>query len=61
MPVIHVFNKMDLVPEPEAFRAAVGARFERAVFVSAEKGELRELSSTVAALAGAKSAHSLPK
>ena len=41
--VIHVFNKMDRVAEPEAFRAAVAARYEDAVFVSAARGEVAEV------------------
>ncbi|MBI4419793.1 MAG: 50S ribosome-binding GTPase, partial [Gemmatimonadetes bacterium] len=42
-PVVHVFNKMDLVPEPEALRATLKARYERVACVSAEKGEVQEL------------------
>jgi 50S ribosomal subunit-associated GTPase HflX len=38
-----VFNKMDLIAEPDAFGARVSASFENAVFVSAEKGEVEEL------------------
>lgn len=41
--VIPVFNKMDLVEEPEAFRAMVRERFEGAVCVSAEPGRVAEL------------------
>src|SRR5207247_1985929 len=41
--LVYVFNKMDLVPEPAAFRARVSTSFEQAVFVSAEKGEVGEL------------------
>ncbi len=43
VPLVHVFNKMDLVPEREAMAAAVTARFAPAVGVSAEKGEVGEL------------------
>jgi len=42
-PVIHVFNKMDLVESPEAFRAMVRERYERAVFVTAAGGAVGEL------------------
>jgi GTP-binding protein HflX len=49
--VIHVFNKMDLVEEPEAFRARVSAHFERPVFVSARTGEVGELVAGLASLA----------
>ena len=49
-PIVHVFNKMDLVPDPAAFRAAVGARFERVVFVSAEQHETSELKREIARL-----------
>lgn len=48
-PIVHVFNKMDLVAEPEAFRARVAAHFERAVFVSAEKGDVQELVAALSA------------
>jgi 50S ribosomal subunit-associated GTPase HflX len=41
--LIHVFNKMDLVPEAEAFRRRAAAAFEPAVFVSAAHGEVRDL------------------
>jgi GTP-binding protein HflX len=41
--VLHVFNKMDLVAEPEAFRAHVASRFQNAVLISAAKGQLSEL------------------
>ncbi|MSR05487.1 MAG: GTPase HflX [Gemmatimonadetes bacterium] len=42
-PVVPVFNKMDLVPEQEAQRAALKGRFENAVCVSAGRGEVEEL------------------
>jgi GTP-binding protein HflX len=45
--VVHVFNKMDLVPDPAALRARVGARYEPAVCVSALTGDVREVSSAL--------------
>ncbi len=42
-PVVHVFNKMDLVAEPEAFRSAVAARYEGAVFLSVARGDVAEI------------------
>jgi GTP-binding protein HflX len=50
-PVIYVFNKMDLVEAPDAFRAMVLARFDRAVFVSAERGDAGELVDALRAAA----------
>ncbi|MBI4499826.1 MAG: GTPase HflX [Gemmatimonadetes bacterium] len=50
-PIVHVFNKMDLLPEPDAFRARVAAHFDRAVFVSAAKGEVGELVEVLSSLA----------
>ena len=41
-PVLHVFNKMDLVREPAQFRQRVSLRYERAAFVSAARGELED-------------------
>jgi GTP-binding protein HflX len=49
-PVIHVFNKMDLVGEPEAFRARVVAQFERPVFISASREDTAELVAALGAL-----------
>jgi GTP-binding protein HflX len=49
-PIVHLFNKMDLVAEPEAFRARVSAQFERVVFVSAEKGDVGELMAALYSL-----------
>jgi GTP-binding protein HflX len=51
-PVIHVFNKMDLVESPDAFRAMVRERFDHAVFVSAERGEVAELVEALATRPG---------
>jgi GTP-binding protein HflX len=48
--LIHVFNKMDLVAEPEAFRRHASAAFEPAVFVSAARGDVGDL---IKALKGA--------
>lgn len=42
-PVIHVFNKMDLVCDPEALYARVTQRFERAVCVSAVRNDVSRL------------------
>ncbi len=42
-PVVHVFNKMDLLPDPDAFRAQVAHRFEHAVLVAARPGRVTEL------------------
>ncbi len=42
-PVVHVFNKMDLVPEPAGFRAGLLGRYERAACISAANGEVGEL------------------
>ncbi len=43
-PVVHVFNKMDVVPEPEAFRTRVRNHHENAVCVSAVEGDVEELT-----------------
>jgi GTP-binding protein HflX len=42
-PLVHVFNKMDLVDEPAAFRARVSLQYPNAAFVSAARGEAGEL------------------
>jgi GTP-binding protein HflX len=42
-PIVHVFNKMDLVPDPAALREQVRHRFNEAVCVSAVKGDVGEL------------------
>ena len=42
-PVIHVFNKMDRVPEPDAFRSRMHQRCPEAVCVSALRREVAEL------------------
>jgi GTP-binding protein HflX len=54
--VIHVFNKMDLVTEPAAFRARASAQFERPVFISAEKSEVQELLSALGSISSRPSA-----
>lgn len=41
--LVHVFNKMDLVAEPEALEAHVTTRYEHAVLVSAAKREVEPL------------------
>lgn len=42
-PVIHVFNKLDLLPDPDAFRAQVAHSFEHSAFVAARPGRVTEL------------------
>ena len=41
--IVHVFNKMDRTPDAEAFAARVRSQFERAVCVSAVRGDVDEL------------------
>lgn len=50
-PVIHAFNKMDLLEEPASFRQSTAARFENAAFISAARGEIGELADLLARLA----------
>jgi GTP-binding protein HflX len=50
-PVVHVFNKMDLVSDREAFVERVRRRFEPAVCVSATTGDLEELKAMLAGFA----------
>jgi GTP-binding protein HflX len=50
-PVVHVFNKMDLVTEAEAFARRVGAGYERVVCVSAAAGDVTTLKAALAELA----------
>jgi GTP-binding protein HflX len=52
-PVVHVFNKMDLVTDPAAFRALVEHRLEPAVFVTARAGAVEELITLLSRLAAA--------
>jgi GTP-binding protein HflX len=47
LPVVHVFNKMDLVTEPVAFRERVRAGFAPVACVSATTGEVGELLEVV--------------
>jgi 50S ribosomal subunit-associated GTPase HflX len=42
--LVHVFNKMDRVNEPDAFKRLAAAGYSNAVFVSAMRGEIEELS-----------------
>jgi GTP-binding protein HflX len=42
--VVHVFNKMDVVPEPRVFRARVSRDFANAVCISAATGDVAELT-----------------
>ena len=49
-PVVHVFNKMDLVPDPDAFRQRVASMFDPVVCVSAGRAEVGELQAVLAAL-----------
>lgn len=53
--VVHVFNKMDLVTAPDAFRRHVTERFERAVCVSAERRALGELTTLLGSVTPARS------
>ena len=48
-PVIHVFNKMDLVPDADGFRQRVVATHDPVACVSAGHGEVRELQALLAA------------
>jgi 50S ribosomal subunit-associated GTPase HflX len=50
-PVIHAFNKMDLVPEPDLFRHRAAAAYENAVFISAARGEIGELETLLSRMA----------
>jgi len=47
-PIVHVFNKMDLVLDPAALREQVRHRFNEAVCVSAVKGDVGELRDSLA-------------
>ncbi len=49
--VVHVFNKMDLVQEPDFFRARARDRYAEAVFISAAKGDLAPLLAVAARVA----------
>src|SRR3990172_4293548 len=55
-PVVHVFNKMDLVAGPDLFRRRVTAGFEPAAFVSAVRGEVGDLTRLLVRLAAAPAA-----
>jgi GTP-binding protein HflX len=50
-PVIHAFNKMDLLAEPDFFRERASGSYENAVFVSAARGEIGELERLLSRLA----------
>ncbi len=50
--VLHVFNKMDRVPEPEAFHDRVVTRYENAVCVSALSRDVRELVERMVTVVG---------
>jgi GTP-binding protein HflX len=50
-PLLHVFNKMDRVAEPEALETRVTARYEHAVLVSAIKREVGPLVDKLRVLA----------
>ncbi len=50
-PVIHAFNKIDLLPEPELFRNRVSSSYENSVFVSAARGEVGELEALLSRMA----------
>lgn len=47
-PVIHAFNKMDLVDEPTLFRQSTAPRFENAAYISAARGEIGQLEDLLA-------------
>ncbi|MBI2535572.1 MAG: GTPase HflX [Gemmatimonadetes bacterium] len=49
-PIVHVFNKMDLVAETEVFRRRVLAGYPEAAFVSAATGETAEFQLRLEAL-----------
>jgi GTP-binding protein HflX len=51
-PTIHVFNKMDRVPEPDAFRSRMHQRYPEAVCVSAVRRDVAELEEVLVARAG---------
>jgi GTP-binding protein HflX len=51
-PVVHVFNKMDRVPEADAFARLAAARYANAVFVSALRGEIERLVAALGEAAG---------
>jgi len=50
-PVVHVFNKMDAVPDAEAVRGRVKEQYERAVCVSASTGSIDELKDALTGIA----------
>jgi GTP-binding protein HflX len=51
-PVIHVFNKMDRVREPEAFERLAVGRYANAAFVSALRGDVGALLRLLSVLTG---------
>ena len=51
--VAHVFNKVDLLPDVDAFRQGVVTRFPDALCVSAVTGRLSELEDRLVLLAAA--------
>jgi GTP-binding protein HflX len=54
--VVHVFNKMDRVPDPDGFHQRVSAQFAPAACVSAARGDVTELVTILANGATARSA-----
>jgi GTP-binding protein HflX len=52
LPVVHVFNKADLLADRAGFRERASARFESAMCVSAMQGELEELREVMKHLDG---------
>ena len=53
IPTIHAFNKMDLLPDPEAFADRVRASYSRAACVAAGRREVEELKGELQASAAA--------
>ena len=50
-PVVHVFNKMDLLPDRDGFRQRAAAHFSQVACVSAERREVGELQALLAVAA----------
>ena len=49
-PVVHVFNKMDRLPDDRAFQEGTGSRYEHSVFVSAKANQVGPLVEKLAVL-----------
>jgi 50S ribosomal subunit-associated GTPase HflX len=48
--VLHVFNKMDLVPESQAFRERARAEYPQALCIAAARGDVAELEASLSTL-----------